>query len=120
MSLNIEYRNWIIISWISLDFSNQNLMNHCNFVNSSNKNLLNNAHYMVYNNTVFILLGHLSGDTHSFRSSSIMVPAGHSHPLTLQIRRQPLRRNLLAQVVAHPGGTVQFFRTCPLTGHVTS
>ena len=60
---------------------------------------------------VVILSGHLSGDTHSFRSSSIIVPSGHSHPdpLSTQTRGQILKKNLLAHVVAQLGSAVQFF-----------
>jgi len=67
-----------------------------------------------YNNTIIILSGHSDGGTHSFWSSSIIVPLGHSHPPS-QIRGHTLKRNLLAQVV---GQLVQFFWTCPLTGQV--
>ena len=78
------------------------------------------AIYHIIKYVVVILSGHSSGDTHSFRSSSIIVPSGHSHPvaLTVQTGGQPLKKNLLAHVVAQL--VIQFFRTCPLTGQVTS
>ena len=60
---------------------------------------------------IAILSGHLSGVTHSFRSSSIIVPSGHSHPdlSAVQFRGQTLKKNLLAHVVAQLGSAVQFF-----------
>ena len=73
----------------------------------------------LYMHVVVILSGHLSGDTHSFRSSSITVPSGHSHldSLHVQVTGQTVKWNLLVHVVAQE---VQFFRNCPLTGQVTS
>lgn len=56
---------------------------------------------------IVLLSGHLSMDTHSFLSSSITVPSGHSHPPP-QISRQILKNNLLAHVVAQLGSAVQF------------
>ena len=67
---------------------------------------------------IVILSGHLSGDTHSFWSSSITVPSGHSHLESLwQSGIQTWKLNLVMHVVLQ---AVQFFCTCPLTGHTPS
>ena len=48
--------------------------------------------------TSYVLVGHSSGGTHIFESSSMTVPLGHSHPPTTQILGQGLGRNLSSQV----------------------
>ena len=66
---------------------------------------------MIY---TYILSGHSLAGTHSLESSSMIVPAGHSHT-PLQTLEQALKLNLLAHVVAHLGSIPQSFRICPLT-----
>ena len=65
-------------------------------------------------NRIHLLSGHSLGGTHSLESSSMIVPAGHSHT-PLQTCGQIIKLNLLAHVVAHVGSMPHLFTTCPLT-----
>ena len=71
----------------------------------------------VYHNQITdILSGHSLEGTHSLESSSMIVPAGHSHtPVALQPLGQSLKPNLLAHVVAHVGSIPHCLKICPLT-----
>ena len=73
--------------------------------------------YNAYHNQITdILSGHSLEGTHSLESSSMIVPAGHSHtPFALQPSRQALKLNLLAHVVAHVGSIPHCLKICPLT-----
>ena len=58
---------------------------------------------------------HSLGVTHSFLSSSITVPFGHSHPLVIQTAGQATDPVVL-HVWWQPGCEAHSFLTCPLTG----
>ena len=73
------------------------------------------------------LLGvQLLGNAHSFVSSSMTIPSGHSHncggfvvPLLAIIHigsHDLMKLNLLTQVAWQEGSPAQCFLTCPLTG----
>jgi len=59
---------------------------------------------------------HCLGCTHSFLSQSMTVPAGHWHPLTIQIRGQGTGPVLL-QARWQLGSEAHSSLICPLMGH---
>ena len=71
-------------------------------------------HVIIDSYVTYILSGHSFAGTHSLESSSMIVPAGHSHT-PLQIIGQNLKSNLLVHVVAHLGSIPHCFTICPLT-----
>ena len=59
---------------------------------------------------------HSLGATHSFLSSSITVPSGHSHPLAIQTAGQTIGSWVLLHVWWQSGCEAHSFLTCPSTG----
>ena len=59
---------------------------------------------------------HSLGTTHSFFSSSMTVPVGHSHPLIIQTKGQA-PGSVLLHVRWQLGCEAHSFLICPLIGH---
>ena len=70
---------------------------------------------IIYRND-YCVPSHSLGATHSFLSSSIKVPSGHSHPLTMQTAGQTIGSWVLLHVWWQSGCEAHSFLTCPSTG----